>query len=127
MSPKEAEAMRSQTQEYVFAVMLAHPELVRPEDMTFDPYPFKHGKLKKFSQLDPLDKILMEVAHETSVGVAMLKGRARQKHIVKARWLFFDRAYKAGYSLARTGRKLNRDHTTVIHGLTRMGVRTRGE
>ena len=80
--------------------------------------PPKHLKMKE---------ILDEVARETGVSAAAIKGRRQFTVIVRARHIFMHRAYATGcYSLPRIGRFLGRHHTTVLNGVRRQAARLAG-
>jgi chromosomal replication initiation ATPase DnaA len=111
-SPEE---MRAQTQEYVMAVAMAHPELVPLDKDIFDPYPTPYTKKDGAIAL-----ILQEVSKATHISIKELLGDSRLKKTVRARWEIYRRAKNAGYSLAEIGRRMNKDHTTVMHGLKRL-------
>jgi chromosomal replication initiation ATPase DnaA len=111
-SPEE---MRLQTQEYVMAVAMAHPELIPPEKEIFDPYPKPYTKKDGGMAL-----ILQDVSRATHIPIKVLLGDCRLKKTVRARWEIYQRAKQAGYSLAEIGRRMNKDHTTVMHGLKRL-------
>jgi chromosomal replication initiation ATPase DnaA len=107
----DPEEMRHQTQEYVFAVSAAHPEL----PTAFDPYP------KRYTKKDGgIALILQDVSRTTHIPVRVLLGDCRLKKTVRARWEIYRRAKHAGYSLAEIGRRMNKDHTTVMHGLKQL-------
>lgn len=65
-----------------------------------------------------LEDILREVALKTETQVQQLKDRSRERNVVDARFLFFKRAWVlTGFTLARIGEVVNRDHATVLHGI----------
>jgi chromosomal replication initiation ATPase DnaA len=108
-SPEE---MRLQTQEYVFAVTVAHPELVPLDAEIFDPYP------RQFTKKDgAFGTILQEVATESGYTLSELLGESRRQGVVHARWKVYERAVKAGYGVTEIGRRMNKDHSTINHGL----------
>lgn len=73
-------------------------------------------------------QIANRVCWETDVSLADLKGPCRERHLVRARWVFMRRAHSEGISTTRIGRFLgNRDHTTVLHGLRQMKLIRDGE
>ena len=52
-----------------------------------------------------------------------IRGRSRLPDIVHARWAIMVDLHRVGFSSVNIGRMLNRDHSTVLHALTRCGVR----
>jgi chromosomal replication initiation ATPase DnaA len=73
-------------------------------------------------------QIIAAVAAEHGVTVAEIVGHRRSLWIVKARWEAIRRvADETGWSLHRIGRAFgDRDHTTILHALRKMGVDYRG-
>lgn len=57
----------------------------------------------------------------TGVSLAEMKGPSRYAPYVAARWMAIAALRARGWSLLRIGRELNRDHTTVLYALRRMG------
>ena len=68
-------------------------------------------------------QIIAAVAKEHGVTVAEIVGHRRSTWIVAARWEAIKRvSLETGWSLPRIGRVFDRDHTSVLHALRRMGV-----
>lgn len=66
----------------------------------------------------PIHAIAIEVCEKHGVTLAELQSPLRFKPIVRARWELMARAYsETGASFPVIGRFLNRDHTTVMHGV----------
>lgn len=61
------------------------------------------------------------VAYDFGVSEAALRGPGRMRFLVLARREFCLRATVLGYSSTEIGRAINRDHTTVLHLLDRLG------
>lgn len=61
----------------------------------------------------------MAILHD--VEVDEIVGPSRMRHICEARWAVMREMRNRGLSLGRIGQLLNRDHTTVMHGLRRAG------
>lgn len=57
----------------------------------------------------------------TGVSQELMRGPSRAAPIVAARWMAIAALRARGWSLPRIGRELNRDHTTVLYALRRMG------
>lgn len=65
-------------------------------------------------------KILIQVSKATGFTVAELCGMQRHKELVEARYAAMYRmSHETTMSLAAIGRRFNRDHTTVMHGIKR--------
>lgn len=62
--------------------------------------------------------ILAEVCHKHNITYSELVGDRRSKHLVKARHeAAFRLSRETEMSLPAIGRRLNRDHTTILYGL----------
>lgn len=82
------------------------------------------------SHLDPeppirfgsaLVRILVECAsRNTGLAVREITGWGRHRDIVWTRWAIAKVARENGRSLPQIGEGLNRDHTTILHGLERI-------
>jgi translation initiation factor 2 gamma subunit (eIF-2gamma) len=59
------------------------------------------------------------VALVSKVDTALLRGQCREAHIVAARWAWWVLLQERGLSYSAIGRVVGRDHSSVIHGLTR--------
>lgn len=66
-------------------------------------------------------RTLRETAKRHGMSVDAIKGHSREPRFVKARHEVMVALRDEGFSLPRIGRILNRDHTTVMHGLRKMG------
>jgi chromosomal replication initiator protein len=65
-----------------------------------------------------LNVILNDVSHKTNIPVELMKLKSRGRPIVEARQIYFKRAKEiTKCSLAAIGLLVNRDHSTVIHGI----------
>lgn len=62
-----------------------------------------------------LKRIAKFVTSQTGVTEEEIRSQSRKSHLVIARMLFAYLAKKECYSLATTGRFIDRDHSTVIH------------
>ena len=67
------------------------------------------------------NRIQREIATRHGMTVDAMKGHSREARFAKARWEVMVALRDEGFSMPRIGRILNRDHTTVLHGLRRMG------
>lgn len=63
-----------------------------------------------------LTSILAATAREYGVTVGAIKARRRTKQIAEARQVVMWLAWDGQRSSTATGRALDRDHTTVLHG-----------
>lgn len=66
------------------------------------------------------------VAEATGIPAWVFYGRGKKKKIAEARQLVMYLANRGGMSLSDIGRALNRDHTTVMHGV-RAEAKRRGD
>ena len=64
--------------------------------------------------------IAEQTAREYFVSLDELRGPSRRRNLVVPRWVAMKRIYERGFSITRIGRYLNRDHTTIVHGLKKM-------
>lgn len=70
------------------------------------------------------DRMIGRIAREHGVTVEMIKGRARYpRKLIEARFETYALLHRKGWSLPMIGRHLNRDHTTVLHGLRQVTAR----
>ena len=67
----------------------------------------------------PLDSIIAEVSALTGVHERLIRGRSRERIVVKARWLAWSVAHREGMSFAEIGRRMGFDHTSVLYGVRR--------
>lgn len=74
-----------------------------------------------------IDAILDAVSVEFEVLVAEILGRRRTARIADARMVVYWLAWFAGESYSVIGRRLGRDHSTVIAGVQRINYRMRTE
>lgn len=64
-----------------------------------------------------MNALAEEVANKTGITLAQMRGPSRTRFVVRARHLFMFKANQAGVSYTNIGNYLNRDHTTVWHGI----------
>lgn len=65
-----------------------------------------------------LDDLALAVCETFGISMSDLVGDSRKGELPFARHLFFWYAYNEfGFGPSKLGRKLNRDHTTAIHGI----------
>lgn len=69
----------------------------------------------------PPQSVLQAVANRHRLTIDDIKGPSRKAYICRARWDAMRLLRDRGLSLPSIGRMLNRDHTTVVHGLRRAG------
>ena len=68
-----------------------------------------------------LQNILEFISEHYGVSENSIKSKSRKDEVVKARHAYFYIAYKTSRKgLAEIGRLVNRDHTTVIHGMRKI-------
>jgi len=64
-------------------------------------------------------QILIEVCMKTNMSIDQMRSKTRKRGIVDARFVYFRRAReRTKASLAMIGREVNRDHASVLHGVT---------
>lgn len=83
-----------------------------------DEYRAAFGRLEYHSSL--LDELAAEICTETGLTLADIRGHDRRRYFVRARQLLMFKARQAGISISEIGRFVNRDHTTVLHGVNRI-------
>ena len=73
--------------------------------------------------------VLRDVAKRHRLTIDQLIGPRRHKHLVTARFEAYHLLRQHGYSLTQIGERMHRDHTTVLHGLTKPfnPMNTRGD
>ena len=64
-----------------------------------------------------VESIIQDVSLETGVPVEDIKSYSRLRPKARARQIVMYRAKKIGHSLTLIGYMLNRDHTSVLHGV----------
>jgi len=70
------------------------------------------------SSPSPVERRITEYCERTGIPRDVLMGRTRRRAVAWARQeLMLDLHILDGLSFAKIGRKLNRDHTTVMHGV----------
>lgn len=75
----------------------------------------------KSSYLTELSTILKDVAVRTNIPIELLKSRSRKREVCDARYVYFMRAKRiTKNSLERIGQTVDRNHSTVLHGLREM-------
>lgn len=64
--------------------------------------------------------VLLDVSEKYGVPVSIITGNCRMREILPARYEFAYRmVYELGMSLLAAGRRLNRDHTTILNAIKR--------
>lgn len=64
-----------------------------------------------------MERIALDVALEHGITLAELTGPARHRRQAWPRQEAMARMHEAGYSLSQIARFLDRDHTTILHGV----------
>ena len=80
---------------------------------------------KETEAVRTIDAILDAVSIEFEILVAEILGRRRTAKIADARMVVYWLAWFAGESFSVIGRRLGRDHSTVIAGVRRINTRMR--
>lgn len=76
--------------------------------------------LSRYATRTPMAAIVRGVSEAFGVTQKDLLGTDRYHHIAHPRFAAFELCHRAGAPLSAIGRKFNRDHTTVMHGLRRI-------
>jgi chromosomal replication initiation ATPase DnaA len=63
------------------------------------------------------------IAHKNGLTVDHFKAHDRHRPVAWPRQEFMLAAHEAGYSMPEIGRFLNRDHTTILHGIRQARAR----
>ena len=67
-----------------------------------------------------IEKIQLTIARHSNIEPDVLIGKSRQGVIIPWRQMLYTLAYElTGHGLPEIGRQLNRDHTTILHGIKR--------
>lgn len=66
---------------------------------------------------------LRNAAQAYGVSERDITGPGRTRHVCQARYAVMSALDDCGWSSVRIGKLLNRDHTTVLHGLNRLTKR----
>lgn len=70
--------------------------------------------------LPPWKQVLVQTADKYGIPVSVIVGTIRAKWVMPARYeAAYRMVHELGMSLPATGRRLNRDHTTVLHAIKR--------
>ena len=82
-------------------------------------YQTEYPDLSKSYFRDIITPLVAQVCGERGMAVKDILGHCRTKRVTDARhWVFYE-AHKRGIPYAEIGRLMNRDHTTVIHGVAK--------
>ena len=67
-----------------------------------------------------IEKIQLAISSHSNIEPHVLIGKSRQGVIIPWRQMLYTLAYElTGHGLPEIGRQLNRDHTTILHGIKR--------
>ena len=78
-----------------------------------------HGKINGTDQEKMVERITEIICDYYKIRLSNLLGKSRKREYIKARFIaMYLIRKKAGYTLKRTGRYFNRDHTTAIHAIS---------
>lgn len=75
------------------------------------------GRPMAKSRADVVQIVLNEIAERHGVARELLTSDLRSEHLVRARQEAYYELYALGFSSSHVGRILNRDHSTVLHGI----------
>lgn len=76
-------------------------------------------RLDKLTDIyDVLDNILFEISEKLGIPASVIADSTREREVVEARHVYCRRAREStDASLAQIGRKINRDHASVLYGI----------
>jgi chromosomal replication initiation ATPase DnaA len=66
---------------------------------------------------EAIAEVVAYVEYLTGVSRGRILSRSRDRNTARARQMVMWKARQKGYSLTAIGRALNRDHTSVLHGI----------
>lgn len=69
---------------------------------------------------DPIRQAIKSASLRHGVSVEEILGDSHTQRIVRPRWEAMHEARQAGASFSAIGRRMNRDHTSVMHAVRRM-------
>lgn len=69
-----------------------------------------------------IDRIALPITYRHDVTLEEIISHNRMPHLVRARWELIRELRNRGWSLTRIGNAINRDHTSVLHALQKMGA-----
>lgn len=64
-----------------------------------------------------VDAIVRAVSEATGISRIAIYSQSRRREIAHARQIVMHEAHKQGLSVNQIARALNRDHTTILHGI----------
>lgn len=67
-------------------------------------------------------RTVIDSAREYEVSAQDILGESRTRSIAQARQVVFYRLHTSGFSLSQIGRLLQRDHSTVLHGVRKVAA-----
>lgn len=81
---------------------------------------YKPEPEKVLPTLDDARSIVEQVARRHAIGILELMGSDRSRRLVRPRWHAYSALREAGFSYPVIGKIMNRDHSTVMHGVRMM-------
>lgn len=78
------------------------------------------AQLKEASRPSRIGQLIAEASRETGYTPQEIVGHSRKQPLARTRQWVMWKARQEGYSLEQIGRVLNRDHTTVLHGVRKI-------
>ena len=75
---------------------------------------------RSLTEFVSIEKIQLAISRHSNIEPEVLIGKSRQGVIIPWRQMLYTLAYElTGHGLPEIGRQLNRDHTTILHGINR--------
>lgn len=87
-------------------------------------YRFPFGCRSRVKEMTPSEKyeaIILRIARSRYVTVEAIRGKSRDRHVYMARQEVANTLYNLGLNMVQIGRYVNRDPTTVLNMLGRLG------
>jgi len=91
---------------------------VQAEEETGRGDPSRYKDIRSFSTSISVKKVLVAISRRSEIEMEVLIGRKRDKIIMPWRQLAYLLSYElTGCTLTQIGKVLNRDHTSLMHGI----------
>lgn len=73
--------------------------------------------------VDAVSALVRKISRAHEVSPEAIMGPKRTSELVVARWNLWAELYSTGMAIKEIGRRCNRDHSTVLHGLRQWGAK----
>lgn len=81
---------------------------------------YKPEAEKARPKFDDARSIVEQIAGRYSIGVRELMSSDRSRRLIRPRWHAYFALREAGFSYPAIGEIMNRDHSTVMHGIRKL-------